>query len=689
MHKRQYQAVTKHGKLNNCATPPAQNNKLLFKSKTMKSTVPSSASIASSAKMSESASTSPQLSTSAGLLHWLNISLQRQLLVTLSVVLTLASICCLILFMGIYHSQLAQERSSASVAVNRLLQSSLENAMLKRDLDGLRDIIQRLGQQQDIHQVFISNPQGEIRFASNPDLLGHKIETLPQTASSAFHTTQHGDEILRSINPVHNRAPCTPCHGALHDHPINGVLFVDYDATPIRTHAQLTALWFIIAGASIILLTSATLWGFMHYWVVRPVQHLAHTGEALASGNLDARAHLNAHNELGGLAVTFNHMADKLQHKLREVREQKQFLQGLIDAIPDGMRVISPNYQILQVNQAYCQQLGLSSEQALSQPCYHVYQQSEPCAPTLYTCPLHEIQQGKSTVKKLCHYFTAEGEQLPVEVFAAPMHVMLNGEPRQLVVESVRNLAQTIAFSHEQKLSAMGQLAAGVAHEIHNPLSSLRLALHNTLRVLTSGQTDSAQLHNYLQLVDHEVDKCIDVTQRLLKLTTLGDGRSYPIDLNMAVSETLSLLEYERQECDVEITFNAPVATVRVLAQEHDVRMMILNLVQNAFHAMPNGGQLDIDLEQHMGKVQLHFCDNGVGITPEHLSKIFDPFFSYRANGQRGTGLGLSICKALSKQYGGHIYTHSRYGEGSCFTLVLPDADAKYVVSDKSLIEAI
>jgi signal transduction histidine kinase/HAMP domain-containing protein len=607
--------------------------------------------------------------------NWIIISLNRQLLGILSIGLLFALILCLVIFGGLYHAQLAEERASASVAVNRLLQTSLENAMLKQDLDGLRDIVRNLGAQADVVRVFIANPRGEIRFSSDDSLLGQQWQPLPLQANTHFVTDNHDEEILRSINPVANKPACVGCHGTLASNPINGVLFVDYQAAPIRAKARTTALLFITTGVAIISVTLLTLWWFIKRLVLLPVLHLAHAGQALAAGDWSARVDVVSHNELGALGATFNHMADALQTKLRQINERDAFLQGLLDAIPDSIRVLDNNYQVLKVNRAYCTQLGITDNQALSQPCYQVYQRSQACAPTLSTCPLHEISLNGMALKKFSHYLRSDGGECAVEVFAAPMQVEIDGQMKSLVVESIRSLDKAVQFSHEQKLAAMGQVAAGVAHEIHNPLASLRLALQNTLRLLDTGTCDPPKLRDYLSLVDTEMDKCIEVTRRLLKLTTLGGSQRQPVSLDSAVRETLSLLDYESRERHIDVQISS-LQSYRVLAQEHDVRMIIINLAQNAFYAMPGGGTLNIRLHQAADWIQMDVEDNGVGIAPEHLSKIFDPFFSYRCGGNKGTGLGLSICKTLVEQYQGRIEVHSRQGQGACFSVYLLDAAA-------------
>jgi nitrogen fixation/metabolism regulation signal transduction histidine kinase len=600
---------------------------------------------------------------------WIKTRLNRQLIVVQSASLIFASLLSLVIFSFYYHAQLTEERTATTVAVNRLLQTALENAMLKQDLEGLRHIVQGLGQQPNVQQVIIANPKGEIRFASNPARLGEQITwTSTQPYTEFIYHSEPAIEVLRSVNPVANRAACVQCHGQPDQHPINGVLIVDYETAPIRAKALKTAGYLLLLGIIIILLTLATVWVNIQRLVLIPVKRLSAAGEKLTAGDLTVRVNVDSENELGRLARIFNHTASQLQQQMAQLHAQKTDLQALIDAIPDGIRVIGQDYRLHAVNHAYCQQVGLTQEQALSQPCYAVYQRDTPCIPTLTTCPLDALRDCDQPLKKLTHYLL--DKPVAVETTAAPLIWCHHGHSERLIVESIRDLERAVLYSHEQKLAAMGQVAAGIAHEIHNPLGSVRLAVQNTLRRLEHGQYEPEQISHYLRLVDKEVEHCIEVTHRLLKLTTLGSGQRTLVDIDQTIEEVLSLLEYEGHARGIQITF-IPCGQ-RVFAQEHDMRMLVLNLIQNAFHAMPQGGTLRIFSELQEEHVAVIFEDSGEGIAPEHLGQIFDPFFSYRAGGKKGTGLGLSICKALVDQYQGQLHVNSRPHEGTCFRFILP-----------------
>jgi signal transduction histidine kinase len=603
--------------------------------------------------------------------------------------LTLSLVLLLLSWM-LYRHQLTEERRSAAAEVNLLLQASLENAMLKRDLPGLREIVRRLGQQPGIHEAMIVAPTNEIRFASDTTRLQQNFPlernglclNCPggppaDVLTTRFTRDAQGLEIMRSLNPVANKPACAGCHGSPSTHPINGVLVVDYDAAPIRQRAAESAA--VLAGMGALLLMLTLLGGgwFIRRQVLLPVARLVSASHALASGRLDTRVNIAGEDELAQLGLAFNGMADKLQALLVRTREQENFLQALVDAIPDGIRVIDPDtFRIALDNRAYRALIGADPDRPNRDQTCHASSHgcAEPCAPSLALCPIHEIRRNAHVCKTLMDFKRADGSVCQVEVIAAPMRISIDGEERTFIVESCRDLARVVKFSQEQKLAEMAQLATGVAHEIHNPLASVRIALHAMLRSARTEAASSGEMRHYLQLVDGEIDRCIEITERLLKLGTASPAKAQLVEINPAVEETLSLLRWEAEANKVDLVHRCAPGTLRVLASDSELRMVVLNLAQNALHAMPAGGSLRVETQQHGDKVRIVVTDTGVGIAPGDAAHIFEPFYSQRADGKMGTGLGLSICRSIVRNYGGDIHFESQAGRGSRFVVELPDA---------------
>lgn len=620
-------------------------------------------------------------------MYWVSKSLSRRFLAGTAAGLVAVSLVFLALFVGMYQRQLERRQAQAAGYVNRVLQTSLEAAMLRRDLATLRSLVRQLGTEDGVDGVMIVNPGGEVRFSDHAEDLGRVIpepcpqcKAEPNTAGTVMVGTRShsGRQVLRSIHPVHNKPPCEKCHGPVATHPINGILLVDYDKQSMQRHARDTTLVLMGSGGIVVLITLAGGWWFMQRYVLRPVHQLAQASHALAAGHLDTRTQLRGADELAQLGATFNRMADALQQSLNEIREKQVFLQGLVDAIPDGVRVLDRDYRIVLANRAYREQQGLTHTDPVGAYCYaSSHHRSEPCAPTLVTCPLYEIQREPQPVKTVHRHLRADGTPHDFEVFASPLRIERNGKTRLLVVESIRDLSEDVRFSHEQKLSELGRLAAGVAHEIHNPLTSIRLTLDSVTRAAAQGEVDQDKTRRCLELVERETQRCLDVTERLLKLSMFAGEQPQPVAVNPAISETLSLLQEEAIRCGITINQALDPSAPRILANESDIRMVALNLAQNALHAMPHGGRLNIVTRRHQGRIEIRFEDTGVGIAPAYKAHIFDPFFSRRADQAKGTGLGLAISRAIVERYGGTIEVDSVPGEGTMFTIRFDDPETE------------
>lgn len=622
------------------------------------------------------------------LTNWIAGSLNRKLVFGLAAILAVSSLVFLALFVRMYQDQLADEYATASSQVNLLLQASLENAMLNRDLSGLNRIVRRLGRQEHINRVMILSPEYEVRFSSSAGLL-HKKLTLQDISGctdcsgselkpgeiSHFLINQSGREVLRSINPIANKRPCRVCHGAIEDSPVNGVMIIDYEAAGLHYQAIMGAAGLAGAGGLVVLLSLLGAWLFLNRAVITPVQALNRAAHQLSAGNMEARVACVGRDEMSVLCCEFNQMAQRLSDSLNKLKSNEEFLQSMIDAVPDGIRVIDSDFKVLLANNAYKEQTGLGDQCAIGQFCYRsTHGRKEPCPPTLITCPVHEINKARKPLKIRHRHTLPDGRELPVEIFAAPLVLQRDGREELCVVEAIRDLESQARISQEQRLSELGQLATGVAHEIHNPLASVRLGLQALLQSAQAGSSLDDTLE-YLRQVDGEIDKCIVVTRRLLDISMPPSEYEQLIDLTPLAHDIVSLLRYESIKKKVTTSVDMETGVLRVLATDSEMRMLLLNLMQNAFHAMPDGGTLEMKGVIEGDWVAVSLTDSGVGILPEDLKYIFDPFFSRRADDVAGTGLGLTMCRAITDRYGGSLKVISKRGVGSTFTVTLPAAD--------------
>ena len=625
--------------------------------------------------------------------------LSHKLLLGLGAGLLVSSLIFLGIFVESYRFRLQEERAAASEEVNRLFQFSLENAMLKRDLPGLRDIIARLGQQPGIVSVQIVNPALEVRFATDDATLNKQLSLrelgctdcsggVPALAvTSWLHTAATGKTVLRSVNPIRNKPECKECHGPAELSPVNGILIVDHEAHNIHGQALLAAASMAGAGATVVLFTLIGTWIFLRREVLKPVAALDVASRALAEGDLGARVQApeEARDELGTLCRTFNSMAGRLQESVAEIQAHDAFLKALIDTVPDGVRVIDEDHTVIMVNNAYAAQMQTDAASLTGVPCYAAQGRNEPCPPTLITCPFHALEGDGQPIKYVHRHIRKDGGELFTEITAARLTSGAGPDRRTLVIEAVRDLTEQVRYSQEQRLAEIGQLATGVAHEIYNPLASVRLGLQAILRKNHGGNGLDADTLYYLRIIDGEMDKCIEITKRLLDLSHLPSQNTQLVSFSAIVPEVISLLRYEAEQVGVDMAIDLGADDLRVFATDSEMRQLVLNLAQNAIHAMPGGGRLAIRGCIEGSDVVMETSDTGVGIAPAHLAHIFDPFFSKRADGVDGTGLGLTICKAIVARHGGTIQADSKGGEGATFRVTMPFAGGTGGVVERAI----
>ena len=405
--------------------------------------------------------------------RWIGQRVQRKLVLATGGFLMVISAGLLLLMIQIYQNRLIEENTRASMQVNRLFQATLENAMLKRDIPGLEQILHALAGQGDIMGVMILNPDLAVRFSSDPARQGETLATpltraaldvrVPQTA---FLSISDEIEVLRSINPVHNQQPCAVCHGDIETHPVNGLLVVDYDAGVIRRDARASTLKLATLGAGLILIVSAGIWALLWWIVIRPLKTMSRATAALTDGHLDTRITPRGNDEIARLSQDFNTMSQTLQDSLEKLRQSETFLQALIDAIPDGVRVIDDDYRIIKANKSYCAMVGQTMDEVLATPCYcSSHRRDSACPFTLVCCPVHELRDGSDkdqiTYRDSCR--RADGSEVFVEVSAAPVEIERDGRTSRCVVESIRDLGAQAQISQQQRLSEIGLLSAGFA----------------------------------------------------------------------------------------------------------------------------------------------------------------------------------------------------------------------------------
>jgi signal transduction histidine kinase len=221
------------------------------------------------------------------------------------------------------------------------------------------------------------------------------------------------------------------------------------------------------------------------------------------------------------------------------------------------------------------------------------------------------------------------------------------------------------------KLSSIGELSAGVAHELNNPLAGVLVYTRLLKDKLTRDKFDKEQLIKSLDKIETAVEYCSDIIRGLLDFARQSDPRLGPVTVGRAIDKALSLVGPQIKLKRIEVIKEEPPGLPVVAADFNQVVQVIINLVVNAVDAMNEGGHLTVRSSGADGWVRIAVQDTGTGITPENMKKLFTPFFTTKGE-VKGVGLGLAVSYGIVERHGGRIEVESDVGKGSTFTVILP-----------------
>ncbi|HMF56557.1 MAG TPA: ATP-binding protein [Pyrinomonadaceae bacterium] len=234
-------------------------------------------------------------------------------------------------------------------------------------------------------------------------------------------------------------------------------------------------------------------------------------------------------------------------------------------------------------------------------------------------------------------------------------------------IERLRELNEHLIRT--EKLAAAGTLAAGVAHEVNNPLASIS----SLIQMIQARENLDADTREMLRLIQTQIARITQVLRDMMNFASTRPQTRAPLDINRTLEATLHLAGFDKAFQQLSVQVQASDNLPQVLADADQIQQVFLNILLNARDAMPGGGHLLVRTFYHPEDkiVEVEFCDTGSGIRPEILPKIFDPFFTTKPTGT-GTGLGLAVCYGIITAHGGHIEIGANDGTGACVRVTLP-----------------
>ncbi|HYP52477.1 MAG TPA: ATP-binding protein [Pyrinomonadaceae bacterium] len=368
-------------------------------------------------------------------------------------------------------------------------------------------------------------------------------------------------------------------------------------------------------------------------------------------------------------------LAKEVERRTAEAEAQRRFTEAIIDSLPVSLYAVDRDYRVVAWNRN--RELGgqgIPRRSVLGRNIFDVLTRQPrktlegEFRRAFETGHIERIEQETTT---------ADGETKHWLVSKVPMrdergevsHVITVGEDITARVEATR------AVTRSERLAAVGRLAAGVVHEINNPLATISAcaeALESRVSEGAYGQSPEVEdLREYLQLIRSEAFRCKQITNGLLDFSRARAGRYASVFIADVVELAARLIQHQRRGERVEVLVESNDPQLSVEGDEGQLQQAVITLAENAIDAMPRGGTLRMRTRREGKTAVVEVSDTGVGIAQEHLQKIFDPFFTTKEVG-RGTGLGLAVCYGIVTEHGGRISVESSVGRGTTFTLTLP-----------------
>jgi signal transduction histidine kinase len=392
--------------------------------------------------------------------------------------------------------------------------------------------------------------------------------------------------------------------------------------------------------------------------VLRPI-HVIRSGLArLGRGELDVKVDLPAEGELAGLGDSFKAVSARLAADQTQLAGQKATLESVVEHLEDAVALFAPDGTLLFANPPMRAALNSPTGTVLSE----LLDEAHP-----YRRLIEETLKRHEPRGPLQIRVPGAGERLVVT------HIVEDANHSGLGVMLVsRNIAylseveSTLTYS--RKLAALSRLSAGIAHEVKNPLNATMIHLE----LLKMDVQDAPAAAEHLQVIAAQVRRLDEVVQGFLKFTRPADLHLRPTDIEPLIHDILPVISTEAANLRVDIRIECPADLPSVSADSAMLQQAFLNLALNAFQAMPAGGRLRIAAAARPGRrVEVMFEDNGVGIPPEHLEKIFDLYFTTK---EHGTGIGLSMVYRTVQLHDGEIEVQSVVGNGTTFRVLLRQA---------------
>ena len=362
------------------------------------------------------------------------------------------------------------------------------------------------------------------------------------------------------------------------------------------------------------------------------------------------------------VALDNSQLYTSLEQKALEIARLKDFSENIVESLNVGVLAVDLEGIVESWNTRMEQLFGVARQDAVGRQLRSLL--PEELAAEI--AARGDAEQITGIYKQRLHH---QGKALTLNVSITPL-VSKSAERigRLLLFDDVTQRERMEEqMSQTEKLTSLGLLAAGVAHEVNTPLA----VISNYIQMLAKQMPDADPRQSIIEKIVKQTFRASEIVNNLLNFSRTGAGESVDIDVNRVVEETLSLVSHPLKTSQIQVVKHLGETLPAVRGSANKLQQVFLNLFLNARDAMPGGGLLEVRTGAHNGSVEIEVVDTGAGIPREHIHRIFDPFFTTKASG-RGTGLGLSVSYGIIKEHSGKIDVRSTPGKGTSFHVEFP-----------------
>ena len=555
------------------------------------------------------------------------------------------------------------------IAISKNLAAVSVDHLLTYNYVAMEKLANQAANNPDIVYVVIHDKEGKIAgYSGRPDLLNRFLTDSVSLAAInlqepkiSVHDPESGDIPVMDISVPVFLPGSTDRWGTVRVRLSLELMYLQIRQT------QWSILILGVVGLSIGILISN--WAAQR--VTKPLDTLVTATVEAAQGNLDQKIAIHTRDEVEILASNFSHMIreilaqrQQLEQHLSEIRQLQQYAEEILSTMHDGLLAVDMEGRVTAINPAARSILDLPPDDGvIGSPAVSLFEKGTPL---------------DDYIRHSLDYPSDRNQQELHLEYGSRKRILLAGRgaletdtntPRQIIftLNDITAMKQLEAeIRQNQRLADLGTLAAGMAHEIRNPLSAIKTYVSLLPRKI--GKPDF--LEKFQRTVPREINRLNTLIEELLELSRPPRYTFKPTDIGQLLRQSVELMEADFRtrgvECRCEIAADLP----QITADADQMKKVFINLMQNGAQAMPDGGVITIRTSfDNSSGITMKFRDQGHGFSADTAENIFNPFFTTKA---KGTGLGLAITHKIISEHGGQIEADSPKNGGACFTIHLP-----------------